>query len=190
MQWIVPTESDLDALIARIAGKQANEQLEEPADPDAPLDPTRPSRKSRLLKMAIDEWRGTAARAGVHAISATPNSVPPEAVPHVLARAAYMLVASTPSLTRYLLLGEQGQASPLAHMFDMASKHYEDIGNGGDFSPPDDPLGRDYKTPVSASNPMPRAISWGDYLGVDDEYAQGVSGTGRLLSRWYNDMSL
>lgn len=200
--WVSLTGADLLKVLTLVAQSEANQSLAESSAAQGIIEQSDPVRRDFCVAQAVEEVRSAIRRAGRFPLSATPGTVPPEAVHHTLVIAAYRLLNSTPGLAHAFLIGEGGAETAFGRMYREAvgfvwgssvGTGYGPVvlglAQGAVFTPPDDPVGADWKTPVSTENPPVRSFRWSDEVASDDEYAAGVGRYGQRLSDLTNYMN-
>ena len=186
--WEAPSGNDLWQVVSKTIVQKADEDSAGGTNDLNNFDTSLDSRASKAVEHAVKEVRGAIEACGRYPFSATASTVPPEGVGHTLAIAAYRLCMPVPSLLA-VLMGDGGQASPMARLYTDALEWVKALRNGASFTEPEDPVGQDWQTEVSASNPVISGVLWGDSLADGDEYAAGITADGVVVSRFSQNMN-
>lgn len=195
--WTVLTGADVRKVVNAVAQADTNENLSDSTQPGDFLDTAESNRRDECVAQAVKAVRGAIRSAGRFPFSVTEGSVPPEGEWHTLVIAVWRLVNSTPGLVKSFLAGDGGAETPLSRMYKEAmcwvygegAPKQGGLAQGAMFEPPEDPVGEDWTTAVSDSNPAISGIRWGDNVGSDDEYDAGVTADGVIINSNTNNMN-
>lgn len=186
--WTAPAYTDLWQIVSRKVVLKVEEDSAGGADSTNDFDSSLDTRAKEAVAHAVAEVRGAIEACGRYPVSATAATVPPEAVQHTLAIAAWRLCLPVPSLLS-VMMADGGMFSPITTLYREAQAWVKSVREGGSFTLPEDPTGVDYTTAVGDENPAISSIKWGDSLADDDEYAAGVTDDGVVVSRFSQSMN-
>ena len=186
--WEAPQGSDLWQIVSKPIVEKADEDSAGGTAELNNFDGSLDTRAKKAVEHAVKEVRGAIEACGRYPFSATAATVPPEGVNHTLATAAYRLCMPVPSLLA-VLMGDGGQASPMAKLYADAMAWLKGLRDGGSFTEPTDPVGEDWQTAVSDTNPAISGVVWGDHLADGDEYEAGITADGVVVSRFTENMN-
>lgn len=127
----------------------ANQNLGEDVAENQAYDPDLPNRAEELLALSVAQVRAAIQISGSVPLSLTAGSVPPEGERYALDIAAYQLVISTPNL-KMVIITDKGTSSPFAIFYREAMDWVEMVRKGIGITPPNDPCGADYVSPIGA----------------------------------------
>lgn len=137
--WYVPAQTDLyQVMAAEVLVKFDANLTPNPNPPGTPVDYSLPTRSGGMLFNYVDQIRQAVQTGNKVPLSVTLNSIPPEAVPHVLNMTAWQLANSTPSI-QFAVLTEKGSSSPLLSLYEAGQKWMEAVRKGLTVTYPSDP---------------------------------------------------
>lgn len=179
--WKVPVGADIAKVLGWREVNQANQNLSDeaqanPTEAGAGVDLAAANRRDELVALAVEEFRGAVQAGGRLPLSVTEGAVPPSAEKHVLVKAAWALIQSTPSLTA-AYMNEGGGRNSWERAVDKADDYLKWLREGGSAERPTDPTGADYLTAVSDENPAIAGVQWGDVNGTAADYDAGYATT-------------
>jgi len=145
---------DLWKVVTRSVVAKANEDSAGGTPEKNNLDGSLDTRATEAVRMAVEEIRAAVALGRRTPLSETEGSVPPEAERFALYIAAHTLLAYPPSLQQVLVF-DGGMMSPLAKLYDQASKWLEAVRKGA----------LPVTTPTDPEDGFKGAVRWGDAQG-------------------------
>ena len=181
--WITLSGADIRKVINAVSQQDTNENTADTVQPGDELVMTEANRRDECVATVVTMIRAAIRTGSRYPYAVTPDTIPPEGERFALVIAAYDLIQSTPGLVKSFLIGDNGAKTSFERRYEEA---YEwiygkleggirkgGLAGGAQFTPPTDPVGEDWTTAVSSTNPAISAIKWGDQDGNQDDYAAG-----------------